>query len=243
MAGIDQARRQIAASLGELREIARGIHPAVVSGHGLAVGLEQLAARAPVQVELRVEIEGRLPEALEVAAYYVVAESLTNIAKHAHAKTARVAVIRQGNDELVLEIVDDGIGGADSERGNGASRPRGPRRGPERPPPRLDPTRRRNPSEGGDSMRVAIAEDSVLLREGLARLLDEAGFEVVAQCENADDLLLKVRSFPPDVAIVDIRLPPTHSDEEHGAALRAPFESSGGSACSSSRSTSRWGSR
>ncbi len=68
-------------------------------------------------------------------------------------------------------------------------------------------------------MRVAIAEDSVLLREGVSRLLDEAGFEVVAQCENADDLLLKVRSFPPDVVILDIRLPPTHTDEGLRAAL------------------------
>jgi DNA-binding NarL/FixJ family response regulator len=68
-------------------------------------------------------------------------------------------------------------------------------------------------------MRVAIAEDSVLLREGLARLLDEAGFEVVAQCGDADDLLLKVRSYAPDVAIIDIRLPPTHNDEGLRAAL------------------------
>ena len=68
-------------------------------------------------------------------------------------------------------------------------------------------------------MRVALAEDSVLLREGLARLLGEAGFEVVAQCDNADDLLLKVRSYDPDVAIVDIRLPPTHNDEGLQAAL------------------------
>jgi DNA-binding NarL/FixJ family response regulator len=68
-------------------------------------------------------------------------------------------------------------------------------------------------------MRVAIAEDSVLLREGLARLLEEADFEVVARCENAEDLLLKVRSFSPDVAIVDIRLPPTHNDEGLQAAL------------------------
>jgi DNA-binding NarL/FixJ family response regulator len=68
-------------------------------------------------------------------------------------------------------------------------------------------------------VRVAIAEDSVLLREGLARLLDDAGFDVVAQCENADELLLKVRSYSPDVAIVDIRLPPTHSDEGLRAAL------------------------
>jgi len=68
-------------------------------------------------------------------------------------------------------------------------------------------------------MRAVIAEDSVLLREGLARLLEEAGCEVVAQCENADDLLLKVRSFSPDVAIVDIRMPPTHNDEGLQAAL------------------------
>jgi len=68
-------------------------------------------------------------------------------------------------------------------------------------------------------VRVAIAEDSVLLREGLARLLGEAGFEVIGQCPNADDLMLKVRSHPPDVAIVDIRLPPTHTDEGLRAAL------------------------
>jgi DNA-binding NarL/FixJ family response regulator len=68
-------------------------------------------------------------------------------------------------------------------------------------------------------VRVAIAEDSVLLREGLARLLEDAGLDVVAQCENADDLLRKVRSFMPDVAIVDIRLPPTHTEEGLRAAL------------------------
>ena len=68
-------------------------------------------------------------------------------------------------------------------------------------------------------MRVAIAEDSVLLRDGLARLLGDFGFEVVAQCGTASELLLKVRSFPPDVAIVDIRLPPTHTDEGMRAAL------------------------
>jgi DNA-binding NarL/FixJ family response regulator len=68
-------------------------------------------------------------------------------------------------------------------------------------------------------VQVALAEDSVLLREGVARVLDEAGFDVVAQCENADDLLLKVRSFPPDVVILDIRLPPTHKDEGLRAAL------------------------
>jgi len=68
-------------------------------------------------------------------------------------------------------------------------------------------------------VRVAIAEDSVLLREGLARLLEESGFDVVAQVEDPDELLLKVHSFRPDVVIVDIRLPPTHNDEGLRAAL------------------------
>jgi DNA-binding NarL/FixJ family response regulator len=69
-------------------------------------------------------------------------------------------------------------------------------------------------------VRVAIAEDSVLLRDGLVRLLGDSGFDVVAQCETAEELLLKVRSFPPDIAIVDIRLPPTHTDEGMRAALQ-----------------------
>ena len=73
-------------------------------------------------------------------------------------------------------------------------------------------------------MRVAIAEDSVLLREGVARLLGEAGLEVVAQCDNADDLLVEVRNDRVDVAIVDIRLPPTHNDEGLRAALEIRAE-------------------
>jgi DNA-binding NarL/FixJ family response regulator len=69
-------------------------------------------------------------------------------------------------------------------------------------------------------VQVAIAEDSVLLREGLTRILGDAGLDVVARCGNADDLLARVRSIPPDVAIIDIRLPPTHSDEGMRAALQ-----------------------
>ena len=68
-------------------------------------------------------------------------------------------------------------------------------------------------------MRAVIAEDSVLLREGLVRLLGDAGFDVVGSCQTADELMLKVRSYSPDVAIVDIRLPPTHHDEGLRAAL------------------------
>jgi signal transduction histidine kinase len=112
------ARDEIAASLAELREVARGLHPAVVSGHGLAVALEQLVARAPVPVRLSVDVGSRLPEALEVAAYYLISESLANVGKHACASSAGVAVTRNG-DEVLVEVVDDGIGGADTELGSG----------------------------------------------------------------------------------------------------------------------------
>ena len=78
-ARLGQARREIANSLEELREVAHGIHPAVVSGHGLEIALQQLAARAPVPIRLHVDVGGRLPELLEVAVYYLVAESLANV--------------------------------------------------------------------------------------------------------------------------------------------------------------------
>jgi signal transduction histidine kinase len=115
---VDLARQEIAQSLEELREVAHGLHPAVVSGHGLAVALESLAARAPVPVRLSVDLEDRVAEQLEVAAYYVVSESLANIGKHAHATSASIDVGRT-DGRLVVEIVDNGVGGADSEGGSG----------------------------------------------------------------------------------------------------------------------------
>jgi signal transduction histidine kinase len=115
---LDEAQREITMSLEDLRAVARGIHPAVLTAHGLAVALEQVAARAPVSTRLDVELETRLPEPVEVAAYYVVTESLANVGKHAQATAASVDV-RRTAETLVVEIVDDGIGGADSERGTG----------------------------------------------------------------------------------------------------------------------------
>lgn len=115
---LEQARREIGISLEELRDVARGLHPAVLSGHGLAVALESLVATSSVPVELTVGVEERLEEPIEVAAFYVVSESLANVAKHAQARSATVDVA-QSNGELLVEIVDDGIGGADSERGSG----------------------------------------------------------------------------------------------------------------------------
>jgi len=117
-AALDQTRREVTESLRELRELAHGIHPAVVTGHGLAVALKTLAARAQIAVRLTVDLDGRLPERQEVAAYFVVSESLTNVVKHACASSAAVEV-RHADGRLVVEIVDDGIGGADTRRGSG----------------------------------------------------------------------------------------------------------------------------
>jgi signal transduction histidine kinase len=90
----------------------------VLSGHGLAVALESLAARAPVPVQLRTDLGDRMPEAVEVAAYYVVSESLTNAGKHAEATSVSIDVSNDG-DVLVVVVTDDGVGGADTEKGSG----------------------------------------------------------------------------------------------------------------------------
>jgi signal transduction histidine kinase len=117
-ARLDQARHEIAVSLDELRAVARGLHPAVLSGHGLEVALQEIAATAPLSVRLNVGFEGRLPEQIEVAAYYVVSESVANIGKHAHAASASIDVTHV-DGLVVVEVVDDGVGGADSEHGSG----------------------------------------------------------------------------------------------------------------------------
>ncbi len=115
---LDRARREIAVSLDELRAVAHGLHPAVLSGHGLEVALQSMAADSPTPVRLTVTLEGRLPEQIEVAAYYVVSESLANIGKHARATAVTVDVSR-ADEIVVVEVVDDGVGGADTEHGSG----------------------------------------------------------------------------------------------------------------------------
>ena len=102
----------------DLQEISRGLHPAILSRGGLGPALKMLARRSGVPVELRVAVDQRLPDSVEVAAYYVVAESLTNAAKHAQASEVRVTVETEG-PTVRLSIRDDGIGGADSGRGSG----------------------------------------------------------------------------------------------------------------------------
>jgi signal transduction histidine kinase len=114
---LDASRDELAQALEELRELARGIHPAVLTDRGLEAALEALAARSP----LPVEIDGppvQLPLAVEAAAYYVVSEALANVTKYARASSVKVTV-GQENGHALVEVADDGVGGADPDRGSG----------------------------------------------------------------------------------------------------------------------------
>jgi signal transduction histidine kinase len=115
---LDSAREELRVALGELRELARGIHPAILTDRGLRPALEALAARTPIPVDLAAMPSERLPPSIEAAAYFVVAESLTNVTKYAHAERASVHIARD-NGFAVVEVRDDGVGGADPQIGTG----------------------------------------------------------------------------------------------------------------------------
>jgi signal transduction histidine kinase len=115
---VEEAHAEATQAVEELRELARGIHPTVVSERGLGPALEGLAVRAPLPVEVSGVPEERLPESVEVAVYYAVAEALTNVAKYAEASEASVRLARV-EQTLRVEISDDGVGGADPSRGSG----------------------------------------------------------------------------------------------------------------------------
>jgi signal transduction histidine kinase len=115
---LTQAGVALRGVLDELREISRGVHPAILSEGGLGPALKALARRSPLPVEFHLDSVERLSQPVEVAAYYAVAEALTNAAKHAHATIAQVN-LRMDDGMLRLAVVDDGVGGADATRGSG----------------------------------------------------------------------------------------------------------------------------
>jgi PAS domain S-box-containing protein len=117
-AALVEARDELALALEELRELARGLHPAVLSDRGLRAAVEALADRAPVPVEITDIPDERLPEPVEAAAYYLIAEALTNVAKYASASKVRVGVALT-DANVVVEVSDDGVGGADPGGGSG----------------------------------------------------------------------------------------------------------------------------
>ena len=114
----ESAGEELSQALEELRELARGIHPAILTDRGLRPALEALATRAPLPVELPDVPDQPLPAPIEAAAYYVVAEALTNVAKYAKAKHATVRVMR-ADGQATIEVSDDGVGGADPLGGTG----------------------------------------------------------------------------------------------------------------------------
>ncbi len=115
---VESAHEEAKAALGELRDLVRGIHPAILEERGLDAALSAVIARCPVPVEARVNVVDRPRSTVESAAYYVVAEALTNVARHSGAGRAWVDIVRVG-DRLTVEVRDDGVGGADPEKGTG----------------------------------------------------------------------------------------------------------------------------
>ena len=147
--------------LDQLREIAQGIHPAILSENGLTPALKSLARRSPIPVELKVRVDARLPEEVELAAYYIVAEALTNTAKYSRASLVDVLVQTRGRT-LRVAVRDDGVGGADPARGTG-----------------LLGLKKRAEAIGGivslHSPPAAVAQELTLLRPRLVRRLVLAG--------------------------------------------------------------------
>lgn len=116
-ASLAQASKELQTALSELRELARGIHPAILTQQGLGAAVESLAQRAPLPVEVAVDCR-RYPPAVEITAYFVVSEALTNIAKYAQA-TAATVTVKESSGSLIIDVTDDGIGGVDLAGGSG----------------------------------------------------------------------------------------------------------------------------
>jgi signal transduction histidine kinase len=116
--GLQEAAEELRRALAELRELARGIHPAILTEDGLVPALESLAQNAPVPIKVTAAVDGRFAPAVEATAYFVVSEALTNVAKYAQAHQVRINVGRT-NGQLTVEVSDDGVGGADPGKGSG----------------------------------------------------------------------------------------------------------------------------
>jgi DNA-binding NarL/FixJ family response regulator len=203
--------------------VVRGIHPPVLADRGLEGAAQALALASPVPTEVEIDIPARLPAPVESAAYFAIAETLTNVIKHSQAVRSWVRV-RHADGRLVMVVGDDGRGGADPggrQRAGGHPAPAGRLRWH---PGREQPAGRPHRRDHGAAVRVVVAEDLALLRDGLIRLLDASGFEVVEAVDNGPSLLRALTTRRPDVAVVDVRLPPTFTDEGLRAAIAARAE-------------------
>ena len=236
---VDEAHRGAKEAIAELRDIARGIHPPALD-IGLEGALATLAARSAVPTEVSVDLRTRPTPAIEAIAYFCVAELLANVAQHAagvagigllcpagHLAAARRARrrarwrpgLRRG-----LLVERPGRAHRPGARRGRASQPRQPAGWPHRGhrrPAALAMT--------AEALRVAIAEDSAILRDGLVQLLVDRGFAITGAVGDPTALRSSVAQNPPDVAVIDIRMPPTFTDEGLRLALdlRARYEGLG----------------
>ncbi len=235
---LDQIVGEVGSAIADLRQIAAGVRPARLDD-GLAAALHDLARTAPIPVEVEAPI-GRVAASVEAAAYFVVCEAITNAVKHASASRIELRATRE-NGALRVSVADDGVGGARARRGSGPGRPRRPRLGARRHARDRQPARRRHAHRGRHPMRLVIAEDTVLLREGLAGLLEDAGHEVVARVGDARDAAGgrgRARARARDrrrAHAADLR------GRGHEGRGRDPHARTRRRPCSSSRSTSRAG--
>jgi DNA-binding NarL/FixJ family response regulator/signal transduction histidine kinase len=213
---LTRATEETQGALEDLRGIAHGIYPAVLEEAGLGPALETLADTASVAVGIRADGR-RYPGAVEAAAYFAAAETLDDATGRGAQRVTISCGARHGR--LILTVEDDGSDASNVDDGRHRPGGRARRRGHVRS----------HDMQGGDPVRVVVAEDVMLTREGIVRLLQDADVEVVGQASDADELMRQVGFTDPDVAIIDIRMPPTHTDEGLVAAqrIRAQYPETG----------------
>ena len=212
LAELDAATAEASAAIADIRELARGVHPAILSEAGLGAALASLADRTPIPVVIEDGVDRRLP----------AGRRSHRLLRRRGGPDERDQTCRRGSDrgqDVADRRSPSGRGPRRRTRrrrshaGDRHDRHAGSRRCPWGHPPDRQPPRRGDMARGGSPMRVAVAEDVVLLREGIVRVLRDGGFEVVGAVGDAAALLELVERERVDVAIVDIRMPPTHTDE------------------------------
>ena len=235
---LGHVREELGLATDELRELARGIHPAALTA---ARPRRRAAHPHPPRADprrLHLRLRGALPRARRGRRLLPRRRGPDERRPLRRTPPAPTSATTLEDTILTVTIQDDGRGGADPQAGSGL-------RGMQDRLAALDgtleidqPARRGHDRDGGDPVRVVIGEDSLLLREGIARVLEASGIDVVGLAGDYDELIAAVTAAEPDLAVVDIRMPPTHTDEGLRAAKQIRARAPRRPACSSSPSTS-----
>ena len=207
-----QSVAELGTAVAELRQIAHGLRPSSLDD-GLPAALSNLVRNLPLTVDMDVD-DGPLPDAVATTAYYVASEAITNAVKHAEATRIELQVVRR-NGQLMVRVTDDGCGGARLGLRSGLADRVAALGGSLQV---ASPVGSRHRGGGRAPVRIVIGEDSALFREGLARLLEDAGHEVVGRAADAVALVEAVERERPDLAIIDVRMPPDSTDDGARAA-------------------------